>query len=183
MPRFRCVRFAVVLAGVLGALLVTGRAGAFERQWHFGAGGGFATPGGGYKLGPAVGLHAAYGLSDVFDARLEVLLSRHRPVAPKDPAAPRAPLGQFYGAKLGIAYKLDVIQWIPYFGVSAGFLGMVDEWEPYRGAQATLGLMAGLDYALTRSVGLGVVVTVDYPLGPPAVMTAGLLRAEYRFGW
>lgn len=167
----------------MGASLVTGRAGAFERQWHFGAGAGVATPGSGYKLGPAVGLHAAYGLSDVFDARLEVLLSRHRPSLPADPTAPRDPLGQFYGAKLGIAYKLDVIQWIPFVGVSAGFLGMVDAREPYRGAQATLGLIAGLDYALARSLGLGVIVTVDYPLGPPATLTAGLLRAEYRFGW
>jgi hypothetical protein len=162
---------------VLVALLVSERGHAFERQWHVGAGGGVASPGDGYALGPALGLHAAYGLSDVFDARLELLLSRHRA------ATQAVPADHFYGGKLGVAYKLDVIQWIPYFGVSAGFLGLVEARDPYRGAQATLGLMAGLDYAIARSVGIGVIGSVDYALGPPATMTAGLLRVEYRFGW
>jgi hypothetical protein len=158
-------------------LLVGARAEAFERQWHFGAGGGVASPGSGYALGPAVGLHGAYGLSDVFDARLELLLSQHAV------STPDLPPDRFYGAKLGVAYKLDVIQWIPYFGVTAGFLGSLEPRAQYRGAQATIGLMGGLDYALGRNVGVGVIGTVDYVLGPPATMTAGLLRVEYRFGW
>jgi hypothetical protein len=175
--RFRFARAACTLAGVLGILLVGTRAEAFVRQWPFGAGGGIAGPGGGYTLGPAIGVHVAYGLSDVFDARLELLVSQHAA------ADARLPADQFYGGKLGVAYKLDVIQWIPYLGVSAGFLGMVEPRAPYRRAQATIGLVGGLDYALARNLGLGVVGTVDYVLGPPATMTAGLLRAEYRFGW
>jgi hypothetical protein len=175
--RFRFARAAVALAGVLATLLVAPRAGAFERQWHFGAGGGIASPGDGYTLGPAIGLHAAYGLSDVFDARLELLVSNHAA------ASADLPADRFYGGKLGVAYKLDVIQWIPYLGVSVGFLGVVEPRAPYRQAQATLGLVGGLDYALARNFGLGVVGTVDYVLGPTAAMTAGLLRAEYRFGW
>jgi hypothetical protein len=175
--RFRFVRPVCTLAGVLGTLLVGTRAQAFERQWHFGAGGGIASPGDGYALGPAVGVHAAYGLSDVFDARLELLLSQHAA------ANPTLPADRFYGGKLGVAYKLDVIQWIPYFGVSVGFLGVVEPRAPYRGAQATIGLVGGLDYALGRNLGVGIVGTVDYVLGPTATMTAGLLRAEYRFGW
>jgi hypothetical protein len=177
VPYLRSARATLALAGALTALLVTARAGAFERQWHFGAGGGIATPGDGYTLGPAIGVHAAYGLSDVFDARLELMASRHAATTAIVPA------DQFYGGKLAIAYKLDVIQWIPYFGVSAGFLGMVEPRAPYRSAQATIGLLGGLDYALTRSLGIGAVVSADYVLGPPATMTAGLLRLEYRFGW
>jgi hypothetical protein len=174
---FRFPRAAVSLAGVLGVFSIGTRAEAFERQWHFGAGGGIASPGDGYAVGPAVGVHAAYGLSDVFDARLELLVSEHAV------SNVELPSDRFYGGKLGVAYKLDVIQWIPYFGVSAGFLGAVEPRAPYRGTQATLGLIGGLDYAVGRSVGLGIVGTVDYVLGPTATMTAGLLRAEYRFGW
>jgi hypothetical protein len=175
--RFRFARAVVTLAGVFGTLLVGARADAFERQWHFGAGGGIASAGDGYALGPAIGLHAAYGLSDVFDARLELLVSQHAR------ASAGLPVDRFYGGKLGVAYKLDVIQWIPYVGVSAGFLGVVEPRAPYRATQATLGLVGGLDYAVARSFGLGVVATADYVLGPTATMTAGLLRAEYRFGW
>lgn len=177
MPRFRLPPFACALAGALGVLFTGAQALAFERQWHFGAGGGVASPGSGMKLGPALGLHGAYGLSDVFDARLEVMLSQHAAV---DPAL--AP-NQLFGAKLGIAYKLDIIQWIPYFGVSAGFLGAAEARAPYRRAQATLGLLGGLDYAIGRNVGVGVIGSVDYALGPPATLAAGLLRVEYRFGW
>jgi len=36
---------------------------------------------------------------------------------------------------------------------------------------------------LLARLGLGVVGTVDYALGPPATLIAGLLRAEYRVGW
>lgn len=177
MPRVRLHRAPLAFAGALAVLLAGGHASAFERQWHFGAGAGIASPGSGFKLGPAIGVHAAYGLSDVFDARLEVLLSQH--VAADQTLA----ADQFYGAKLGIVYKLDVIQWIPYFGVSAGFLGAPRAREPYRSAQATLGLMGGLDYAIARNLGVGVIGTVDYTVGPPATLTAGLAHAEYRFGW
>ncbi len=46
-------------------------ADAFEREWHLGVGGGVAS---GTELGmsPALSAYAAYGLSDVFDARLEL---------------------------------------------------------------------------------------------------------------
>ena len=190
MPRFTLTRAAFALFGFFFVLLAGGPASAFERQWHLGVGGGGASPGKHYPLGPAIGVHAAYGLSDVFDARLEVLLSQH-PSRTEGFAPDR-----FYGAKLGVAYKLDVIQWIPYFGVSAGFLGVdaparearraegvEDHPGEFRPAQATLGLLVGLDYAVGRNLGVGVIGTVDYALGPPATMTAGLLHVEYRFGW
>jgi hypothetical protein len=190
VPHLPLTRSVCALGPFLCVLLAGARANAFERQWHLGVGAGGASPGKNYAFGPAVGVHAAYGLSDVFDARLEVLLSQH-PSRTEGFAPDR-----FYGAKLGIAYKLDVIQWIPYFGVSAGFLGVdapalsarraagvVDPEGEFRPAQATLGLLGGLDYAIGRNLGVGIIGTIDYALGPPATMTAGLLHVEYRFGW
>jgi hypothetical protein len=177
VSRLHVSRTVLALVGFFAALLESGRAEAFERQWHFGGGAGMASPGTGFALGPAVGLHGAYGLSDVFDARLELLLSQHAP------RAEGASADRFYGAKLGVAYKLDVIQWIPYFGVTAGFLGALEPRDQYRAAQGTIGAMGGLDYAVGRNLGVGVIGTVDYALGPPATMTAGVLRVEYRFGW
>ena len=173
MPRFARPRVGLAL-GVLGALLsTTGPARAFERQWHLGGGLGAAAPNGGYSLGPALGLYAAYGISDVFDARLELQGSTH------DLDGLEV---SFYGARLGIAYKLDVIQWIPYAGVSAGEVAVV--WNEGNLLRPSVGALVGLDYAVSRHFGLGVLASGDYIFSDPAVtIFSGLVRAEYRFGW
>ncbi|HEX6763947.1 MAG TPA: hypothetical protein VF103_00685 [Polyangiaceae bacterium] len=173
MPRFARPRMGLAL-GVLGAWLSSaGPALAFERQWHFGGGLGAAAPNGGYSLGPVLGLHAAYGISDVFDARLELQGSTHD----LDGLAV-----SFYGAKAGLAYKLDVIQWIPYAGVSAGEYAIV--WNEGTLFRPCVGALVGLDYAFSRHFGMGVVGSGDYVFSDPQVTVfSGLFRAEYRFGW
>lgn len=168
--------------------LFEGRASAFEREWHFGAGVGIAAANG-YKAGPAANLYGAYGISDVFDLRLELLgsshiVNRYRSDYP-DPST-------FYGGKLALAYKVDVIQWIPYLGLSVGFLGVTksesivipprDPIPPFATAQPTAGLLLGLDYAATRNLGLGGAVSYDFA-NTGAAYAAALLRAEYRFGF
>jgi hypothetical protein len=146
---------------------------AFERQWHLGGGLGAGGPTGDYSLGPVLGLHAAYGISDVFDARLELQGSAHE----LDGLAT-----SFYGARLGIAYKLDVIQWIPYAGISGGGFAVAGEtWTVLR---PSVGAFVGLDYAVSRHFGVGVLGIGDYVFTAYGkTLVAVLLRAEYRFGW
>jgi hypothetical protein len=167
------LRATFVSNALLAAAFVARPARAFEKQWHLGGGLGFAAPNGSYDAGPALGVHAAYGLSDVFDLRLEMQASRSE--------LPLLPLW-FYGARAGIAYKLDVIQWIPYAGVSAG--GFAIAWEDGTLLRPSVGALAGLDYAVSRHFGVGALGAGDYIFADSGVTVLSVLvRAEYRFGW
>ena len=164
------------LLGALAALLVLGAASpaqAFEREWHLGGGLGAALPPL-YVIGPALNVYGAYGLTDAFDARLELGLSVH------DRSGPPA---WYYSAKGAFTYKLDVIQWIPWAGVSGGVLMLAKGDWPLESVQGTVGGIAGLDYAWNRNFGLGLCFSADYLFQDAAVYGAGFLRAEYHFGW
>lgn len=148
---------------------------AFEREWHLGAGGGVVAPGSAYDLGPALAVHGAYGLSDVFDARLTLSGSRH--------TAARAPTTSLFTGTLGLAYKLDVIEWVPYVGVRAGYFSFSrSPLAPYERSGGVLGAMAGVDYSFSRSFALGAEVGYDL-LVPEGTLMGALLHAEYRFGY
>src|SRR5690606_14890631 len=109
--------FSVALAA-LSCVLWSEHASGFERQWHLGGGPGIvnASPS---DIGLGVGLngYAAYGLSDMFDVKLDLAGSSHE-----------VELGDYserhmlYTASLGVAYKIDIIEWIPYIGVHAGYM-------------------------------------------------------------
>lgn len=151
---------------------------AFERQWHLGAAAG-VTKAHGLGLSPALGAYAAYGLSDVFDTRLELTA---RGYGFGNDGAPHA-----LSAMAGLAYKLDVLSWVPWAGVYAGYLGHFELPRPgssFRQHDAALGLGFGLDYSLSRELGLGASVRLDQALvGSQATSFEALLRAEYRWGW
>lgn len=157
---------------------------AFEGQWHVGGGAGAAgMTGAGFAAGPALGLHAAYGLSDVFDARFEASFSRHR--YQNDDAA-----DVLMTACLGAAYKLDVIEWIPYGGLAVGYHRFLTELSPEIGTGPEtrgidLSLIVGLDYAASRSFGVGFQFRQMLYLEDlsAATFSIGLLRAEYRWGF
>jgi hypothetical protein len=155
-------------------LLLGRHAGAFERQWHLGGGLGAATANH-YRLGPAANAYAAYGLSDVFDVRLELAASQNATSQRGDPF--------LYGAKAALAYKIDVIQWIPYLALAGGYLGASRPVRPLAKGQPTAGFVAGLDYAVSRSFGLGLALSYDYAFHPGAYYANGFLRAEYTFGF
>jgi hypothetical protein len=86
-------------------------------------------------------------------------------------------------ATLGLTYKIDVIEWIPYFGASAG-LWRSDLPEGYLESRQELALggYLGMDYAVSRAFGLGVATRVHWLLSGEAV-TDMFLRGEYRWGW
>lgn len=175
------MRLAALVLGVglsLGLCCSSRAALAFEREWHLGVGAG-ASNGNGLKLSPAVAAYAAYGLSDVFDARVEVTARGYHLGQEQNPNA--------LSAMAGVAYKLDVLRWVPWAGVYAGYFGFL---EPLPAASAfkrhdlALGLGLGLDYAFTRKFGAGVTLHFDQALGRSEASTFdALLRAEYRWGW
>ncbi len=59
------------------AWLAPSHARAFERERHVGGGVGITAYPHYYGAGPSLGLHAGYGISDVFDLKLELLGSSH----------------------------------------------------------------------------------------------------------
>ena len=169
---------------VLGVGLTLGLSGAspsahaFEREWHLGAGAGVSN-GNGLALSPALSAYAAYGLSDVFDARLELTARGYHVGSEQNPNA--------LSAMVGVAYKLDVLRWVPWAGVYAGYMAFLEPpsaRSSFKQSDAALGLGLGLDYAFTRKFGAGVTLRFDEALARSSASTFdALLRAEYRWGW
>ena len=163
------------------ALFTPGRADAFERQWHAGAGLGVTAYPHHYSAGPALGLNAAYGISDVFDLKLELLASRNtlNTVAGRQSAMP-------YSAAAGLSYKVDVLQWIPYGALLVGYQHIQGTTPlAFKQDDALAVLVIGLDYALSREWGLGASLRTDFLLTSPEIGGAftTFLRAEYHWGF
>jgi hypothetical protein len=175
-----------VVAMSLFAVGLTARprpAGAFERQWRIGIDAGYARLfGQGASSGFGGGAHLAYGLSDMFNALLELDASDH-------PAAGSV----VWSGAAGLAYTFDVARAVPY----AGFLGGV---YAVRGdldkAAFMVQFVAGLDYELERHWSIGIQLRVPVASITPSVRTVfsvtsddtngyatTLLRAEYLWGF
>lgn len=171
-------------AGILGVGLslalsaMSGSAAAFEREWHLGAAAG-VSDGKGLSLSPALGAYAAYGLSDTFDARVELTARGYHIGASENPNA--------LSAMLGVAYKLDVLRWVPWAGAYVGYLGFLEAPRvdlAFKQHDAALGLGLGLDYGFSRQLGLGITLRFDQALSSQETSSLdALLRAEYRWGW
>ena len=168
--------FAVWLSLALSVMSDSAR--AFEREWHLGAAAGISD-GEGLGPSPALGAYAAYGLSDTFDARLELTARGYQVGRAENPNA--------LSAMVGVAYKLDVLRWVPWAGAYVGYLGFLEAPRldlPFKQHDAALGLGVGLDYGLSRQLGLGVTVRLDQAVTRmEASSFDALLRVEYRWGW
>lgn len=169
MPRF--LRHSSGIAALAVTVLASGSAAAAAGEWHAGARAGIATLTG-HTLGPALELHGAYELGDVFDVVVQGIGSRQ--------TSSRVDL---LSASGGLVYKIDVFEWIPYAGLEGGYYRAS---APGGGAEGRGGfsLHAGLDYLPMREMALGVdfgwhtIVHAD----SSAYFTV-LAGAEYRFGW
>jgi len=170
---------------VAAAWLAPRQARAFEREWHVGGGVGLTAYPSYYSAGPSLGLHGAYGLSDVFDLKLELLGSTHTYQANAETPSER---GGAYSAVAGLSYKLDILQWIPYGALMVGFqhvAGPLPSSEPFHRNDALLAAVLGLDYAASRNFGLGVSLRWNVLLstiGEGQAFTP-MLRAEYHWGF
>jgi opacity protein-like surface antigen len=167
-------------AAVLAALLVSSRAGAFERQWHLGADAGWSvlTWKGSVHGGFGGGAHLTYGLTDSFNAVAELSVTGH----PLYVGRPWMTVGS--GAA-GLAYTLDVLRWVPYAALLVG--GYQFSGANLQQAEYKLGfqLALGFDYAFSRSWAAG--LQVRYHTFSDDPFTAHYLttfaRFEYRWGW
>jgi hypothetical protein len=175
------MRLAVGVFGLglsLGLCAVSTSASAFEREWHLGAAAG-VTSGKGLELSPALGAYAAYGLSDVFDARVEVTARGYHIGSDENPSA--------LSAMTGLAYKLDVLRWVPWAGAYVGYHGFFEAPRsdlPFKQHDVALGVGLGLDYGISRNLGLGATLRFDSALSRAQTSTFDAsLRAEYRWGW
>lgn len=140
-------------AAVLVTLAAPSQADAYERQWHAGAGFGFALladP----NTYPGLGgqAHLAYGLTDAFNALIQLDISSH-------------PGGDTFvvGGSGGVTYVLDILEWVPYFGLSAGGYDLALTGQcggpglpACHTARFGAGVPFGLDYLVSRSFALGI---------------------------
>jgi hypothetical protein len=179
------MRHSWVLGLSLAALCLVPRpARAFEREWHVGGGVGITTYPNYYGAGPSLGLNVAYGISDAFDWKLELLGVSHS----YSPSSSVSERGASYSAVTGLSYKLDILQWIPYAAAMIGYqhiAGPLPPTEPFHRDDAILSGVLGLDYIASRNFGLGLSVRGDFLLSTfdegEAITT--MLRAEYHWGF
>jgi hypothetical protein len=167
------VRASVVVA-VVGLVLTQATAAhAFERQWHAGIDAGYAALFDDTSSGYGGGAHLAYGLTDAFNAVLELDVTHH----------PSAGTTVWSGGA-GVVYTFDVARLVPYAGVlGAGYklAGDLSKWAP--GFQAAV----GVDYQLERNWAIGFearwhTIFASDPVGTAGYMTT-FVMAEYVWGF
>ncbi len=171
----------------LAALLVSAPAKAFEREWHVGAGAGISgLTAEGVGSGLEAGAHLAYGLSDTFDVRLDGRYALLPVVLPA--TALHLPVEEsrsFAVVDASIAYKVDLLRLVPWLAVGVGYFHAFEAPLPEQSlASHDLHLVGsfGLDYAVTRQLGLGVTARSGYLLAGAGTFGAQGY-AEYRWGF
>ncbi len=135
------------------------------------------------------GAHLAYGLSDAFNALLELDVTRH-------PSAGTQGVTLWSGGA-GVAYTLDVARAVPYGGLLVGGYRLNGELcGPSIGGEPNcvpstnapgLQLVLGLDYQLERNWALGVQLRMHtiFAPDPVGILAYGttFLRVEYLWGF
>ncbi len=160
---------------------------AFEREWHLGAGVGLTDlTADGYGYGPEGGVHATYGLSDTFDLRLSARYAHLPLVLPATETTPAVDEGRGFGfCDLSAAYKIDILRAVPWIAGGVGYFHAFQEplpGEPLARNDLHLVASVGLDYAVTRQLGLGATFRYGYLLAGSSDLGAQAY-AEYRFGF
>lgn len=160
--------------GSVVALLVSSpaaQAEAYEGQWREGITAG-ANLSPRMDVGPQAGLYAAYGWAPSWDVRFEALGSLH-----PDDAARR----DLVRVGVGVLYKLDITQWIPYLGLGGAYAWVI---EP-ASSGAVIEPFLGLDYLWSRSVAFGIEYRVaafdDDALRSPVQQL--MVHVEHRWGF
>ncbi len=155
---------------------------AFGGGFHAGAKGGLAMQSDGAipqnekDLGWALGGHGAYGLSDMFDLELELLWARNASGLGKT---------DVLAATGGIAYKIDILRWIPYFGVLGGYYHWGGAPGPNGESGSAVGASAqiGLDFLATRELAFNLDFRWHFSFKDEfyAPLRTLMLGAEYRW--
>jgi len=186
-------RVGLGLSCLFGAALVCapGSAAAFEKQHHLGLSPGLAVLNVADKstasVGAGLSLHYAYGLTDQFNFMVEGgthVVALDQQLDSRE--TPRTFPARVDQAGVGIGYVLDVLRWVPYFGVlGTGYVvsgGTVETPKVIVG----VAIAAGLDYQITRHVAVGLGLRQHFmasELSTYPTYTVAQLRFEYVWGY
>lgn len=189
MKPARLVASALVASAALAASARPAR--AVERQHHLGLAPHLGILAVRDKSTPSVGaglaLHYAYGLDDQWNLLVE---GGHTVVALDQqqdrPDAPRNRPAWLSHAGVGIGYVLDVIRWVPYFGVLGNAYWVGGGTLETNRVEAGAALALGLDYQLGRHLAVGVAARQHFLLSNaaawPSFTTVGA-RLEWMWGY
>jgi hypothetical protein len=187
LPAFTLAPFAVAVA-----LCASPReARAIERQHHFGLDPTLALlkvddkPS--MSTGVGLGAHYTYGVNDQFNFMAELnasfMLEGEKLEAP---TTPHTRPTQIDHALVGVGYVIDVLRWVPYFGVLAGGYriagGTLDNQQVILGGAVQL----GLDYQLSRQWAIGAAGQQHFLVTQMSTYpsyTTVMLRFEYMWGY
>jgi hypothetical protein len=185
------MRRGVALALAVASFVLQAPARAVEREHAIGVDAGGAilmvadksSP----DIGASIGMHYTYGLSDAFnlvaDAGWSLVALNERLT---DPTTPHTRPTNTTNADVGLAYVLDVLQWVPWGALEAGGYalqgGSIDGVNLHPGAAIAI----GLDYRLNRSWAIGVsarehLLFTEMSTYPSFMQ--GFVRFEYVWGW
>lgn len=166
------VRSAVALAAVLASLVLAGEARAYEDKLTFGVEAGYglvAVPSALPEHGVLVGISSSIGLNDIWSLRGHIDYGYH-------------PAGEpLHVLVLGaeILYLLDVVQFVPYFGL--GIDGLGTYYEDQAGLELGAHAVLGIEYLLSRDQLIGfdlrphvLPLSVNRELLEPVYITATL---------
>ncbi len=160
------MRVLVAVIASAGLLLVPARARALERSQGFGLDTGLAVlsvSGESPEVGVAWGLHYHLALTDQFDfvGELGGAVVDLDPIV--TPLSPTDRPSTLWNADAGLLYKLDIVQFVPYFGALVG--GYVLCGGSLPGAQPLPGgeLAVGGDYLLGRRWAVGLAIREHFP--------------------
>ena len=157
----RAFRALFLLLAVLFSMIAwSSKADAYERQWQASLGLGYAhlSNGGGtaVQLASLPGFGASLGLSYGVNDALNIIGHADFSMHPGDTSV------LVGGGGVGIAYVLDIVQWVPWLGLTAGAYGVSigepcvsNVSVPCTTGRFGLSLPFGLDYQLSRSFSLG----------------------------
>ena len=186
------MRFVLpALLAFVAASATAGEARAIERQHHFGLDPSLSM----LKIddkptlstGFGIGAHYTYGIDDQFNFMAEangsiVALDQKQDT----PTTPHTRPAQVMHALAGVGYVIDVLRWVPYFGILAGGYrlsgGTLDDALYIFGGAAQL----GLDYQLSRQWAIGVAGQQHFLLTKMSTYpsyTNVMLRFEYMWGY
>jgi len=143
----------------LPALFWTIPAEAIERQHHVGLAPMLGVLKVDSKSTASVGgggaLHYTYGLTDQWNLMAEGSWALVAAAQGQDADAPRdrpASVGQL---SAGASYVIDILRWVPYFGLQAGGYYVAGGTLPDPLVLPGAAVVVGLDYQISRSVAVG----------------------------
>jgi len=139
------------------------------------------------SVGAGLGLHYTYGINDQFNLMVEANVARVAANQQQDDATtPHTRPADVAHATAGVGYVLDVLQFVPYFGLLVGGYrlsgGTLDSALVLPGAE----LAVGLDYQLSRHWAIGLAGRQHLLFTKASTYpsyTTVMLRLEYMWGY